>query len=127
MARSGASRRRQRLTRSGDFDRVYRQGSSHGNRFFVLYAFPREDDSDDAGVRLGLSVGRRVGGAVERNSIKRAIREAFWALVEELPSASDFVIVARPEAAGLISREGTPGAEKALRELMDETDRERST
>jgi ribonuclease P protein component len=127
MARSGASRRRQRLTRSGDFDRVYRQGSSRGNRFFVLYAFPREDAGDDDGARLGLSVGRRVGGAVERNGVKRAIREAFWSLADELPPASDFVVVARPDAAGLVSRGGTDGVAEALRELMGDGEGERST
>jgi ribonuclease P protein component len=131
MSGSGARRRRQRLTRSGDFDRVFRRGSSRGNRFFVLYAFPRDAETDasaagDEGVRLGVSVGRKVGGAVERNSVKRAIREAFWSLDDELPLASDFVVVARPEAAGLVSREGTAGATGALRELMDEAE-ERST
>ncbi|HYH61136.1 MAG TPA: ribonuclease P protein component [Solirubrobacterales bacterium] len=118
-----ADRKRGRLSRSGDFDRVYRDGKSHSNRFFVLYAFPREDDSEpdeDAGVRLGLSVSRKVGGAVERNAVKRAIREAFWALADDLPPEFDFVVVARHDAAGLVEREGTPGAETALRELLAE-------
>lgn len=117
MARSGASRRRQRLTRSGDFDRVFRDGSSRGNRFLVLYAFPREDRSDD-GIRLGISVGRKVGGAVERNAVKRALREAFWAAADELDPARDFVLVARPDAAGLVEREGTAGVSRALEELV---------
>ena len=38
-----ADRKRGRLSRSGDFDRVYREGRSHSNRYFVLYAFPRDD------------------------------------------------------------------------------------
>ena len=46
-----ADRKRGRLSRSGDFDRVYREGRSHSNRYFVLYAFPREDgDADPASV-----------------------------------------------------------------------------
>jgi len=117
-----SDRKRGRLSRSGDFDRVYREGRSHSNRFFVLYAFPREDsdsqDGEDASVRLGLSVSRKVGGAVERNAVKRAIREAFWALADGLPAEFDFVIVARHDAAGLVEREGTPGVETALRELL---------
>ena len=44
----------------------------------MLYTFPRADEARDP--RLGVSVGRRVGGAVERNRVKRMLREAFWAL-----------------------------------------------
>ena len=53
------ARRRRRLSRSAEFERVYRQGRSKANRFLVLYAFPREDAApDDDGPRLGLSVSR---------------------------------------------------------------------
>ena len=120
-------RKRGRLSRSGDFDRVYREGRSHSNRYFVLYAFPREDgdadpasDEDAAALRLGLSVSRKVGGAVERNAVKRAVREAFWALADGLPRQFDFVIVARHDAAGLVERDGTPGVESALKDLFRE-------
>jgi ribonuclease P protein component len=127
MAASGERRRRQRLTRSGDFDRVFRQGTSRGNRFFVLYVFPREESGDaDDGTRLGVSVGRKVGGAVERNAVKRALREAFWSLADGTAAASDFVVVARPDAAGLVAREGTSGVSEALRELLTDGE-ERST
>lgn len=125
----GGPRRRQRLTRSGDFDRVFRQGTSRGNRFFVLYAFPREADDAAADLRLGVSVGRKVGGAVQRNAVKRAVREAFWPLADELAGASDFVVVARPDAAGLVERDGTAGVSQALGELLGEASpvEERST
>ena len=112
--------RRRRLSRSAEFERVYRQGRSKGNRFLVLYAFPREDDgNDDTGPRLGLSVSRRVGGAVERNRVKRVLREAFWEEAERLPAGSDYVVVARPDARGLAEREGTGGMRAALAELVD--------
>jgi ribonuclease P protein component len=110
--------KRRRLSRSAEFERVYRQGRSKGNRFLVLYAFPREDESDE-GPRLGLSVGRRVGGAVERTRVKRVLREAFWEEAERLPAGSDYVVVARPEALGLAERDGTPGIRAALAELVD--------
>jgi ribonuclease P protein component len=115
-----AKGRRGRLSRSGDFDRVYREGSSHGNRFFVLYAFPRSDPDDDETEeqRLGVSVNRKVGGATERNAVKRALREAFWDHADGLPPAHDFVVLARPDAAGLVEREGTAGVSRALGELL---------
>ena len=78
-----ARRKRRRLSRSGEFERVYREGRSHASRHLVVYAFPRADD-DDSDPRLGVSVGRKVGGAVERNRMKRLLREAFWAGAEEL-------------------------------------------
>jgi ribonuclease P protein component len=113
-------KQRGRLSRSGDFDRVYRDGRSHANRYLVLYAFPRAEREGADGVRLGISVSRKVGGAAERNAVKRALREAFWALDDGLTPAHDFVIVARPDSAGLVEREGTEGVRTALAELMVE-------
>lgn len=115
----GEGRKRGRLSRSGDFDRAYRDGRSHANRFLVLYAFPRGDDSGEE-VRLGVSVGRKVGGAIERNKVKRAMREAFWAMSERLPAGYDFVLVGRSDVAGLIDREGTKGLQDSLSALLGE-------
>jgi ribonuclease P protein component len=109
-------RRRRRLSRSGEFERVYREGRSHGSRYLVVYAFPREDGEE--GPRLGVSVGRKVGGAVDRNKVKRLLREAFWASAGELHGGHDFVIVARPAAGELAEREGERGIETALREVL---------
>ena len=120
-ASGGRGPRRRRLSRSAEFERVYRQGRSKGNRYLVLYAFPREEPSQD-GPRLGLSVGRRVGGAVDRTRVKRVLREAFWEEAARLPAGSDFVVVARPEALGLAEREGMPGVRAALAELVDQLD-----
>src|SRR4029079_19674161 len=111
-----ASKRR-RLSRSGEFDRVYRDGSSHATRYLVLYTFPRRDEEGDD-VRLGVSVSRKVGGAVERNKVKRALREAFWGLSDRLPAGHDFVVVARAEIAELIDRDGAAGARKSLEEAL---------
>jgi ribonuclease P protein component len=111
-----ASKRR-RLSRSGEFDRVYRDGSSHATRYLVLYSFPRRDEGDED-VRLGVSVSRKVGGAVERNKVKRALREAFWGLSDRLPEKYDFVIVARAEIGGLVDKEGTPGVTQTLEEAL---------
>src|SRR3954452_10888305 len=116
---SGSGRpRRRRLARSAEFERVYRHGRSKANRFFVLYAFPR-DEGDDAGPRLGLSVSRRVGGAVDRTRVKRVLREAFWEEADRLPDGADYVVVARPDSKSLAEREGAIGVRRALGELVD--------
>jgi ribonuclease P protein component len=109
--------KRRRLSRSAEFERVYRQGRSKGNRYLVLYAFPRA--GEDEGPRLGLSVSRRVGGAVERSRVKRVLREAFWEEAQRLPAGADYVVVARPEVSGLAERSGMPGVREALAELVD--------
>jgi ribonuclease P protein component len=117
----GGRRKRGRLSRSGDFDRVYREGRSHANRFLVLYAFPRGDrEAAEEDTRLGISVSRKVGGAVERNAVKRALREAFWSLDPAVPGRHDFVLVARPDVAGLLERDGATGVTEALGDLMAE-------
>ena len=113
-----ASPKRRRLSRSGEFDRVYREGRSHASRHLVVYAFPRADDESDP--RLGISVGRKLGGAVERNRIKRLLREAFWAGAGELTPGHDFVIVARPAAGELAREGGEPAIEQALRSVLAE-------
>jgi ribonuclease P protein component len=115
----GRSPKRRRLSRSAEFERVYRQGRSKANRYLVLYAFPREEDPTADGPRLGLSVSRRVGGAVDRTRVKRLLREAFWAESERLPDGSDYVVVARPDSRELAEREGMAGVRTALAELVD--------
>jgi ribonuclease P protein component len=128
----GATRRRPRLSRSADFQRVYRQGDSVASRYFVMYAFPREAAADEPGegqrapdgglgqeVRFGVSVGRRVGGAVERNRVKRLLREAFWALPGPAAGSHDYVVVARQGAAELAEAGGLESYRAELESLLD--------
>jgi ribonuclease P protein component len=114
--------KRGRLSRSAEFERVYRQGRSHGNKHLVVYAFPRPRPDGEAGAeqpRLGLSVSRKVGGAVDRNRVKRLLREAFAAEAGRLGEELDVVVVARPPARELAEREGLDGVRTALAELLD--------
>jgi ribonuclease P protein component len=106
---------RGRLSRSAEFERVYRQGRSTANRHLVLYAFP---NSATGRPRLGLSVSRKVGGAVQRNRVKRLLREAFAGAEAELSPGQDIVVVARPQVSELADREGLAGIDASLTELI---------
>jgi len=86
--------RRHRLSRSRDFDAVYRQGRSTSTRFLVLYWFDREDDPGEP--RLGLAVPKAAGNAVARNRIKRQLRELWRARLESVPGGRDYVLIAKP-------------------------------
>ncbi len=106
-------KRANRLSRSRDFDAVYRQGRSVSSRYLVLYWFPQDEPGP---ARFGFSVPRAVGGAVERNRIKRQLREVWQERLERVPEGHDFV---------LIVRQGLPDAVEAngfawLGERVDE-------
>lgn len=87
--------RRQRLSRSRDFDAVYRKGRSVSTRYVTLHVFPREDDPEGT-PRLGLAVPKKVGNAVERNRLKRRLREAWRTLDSHVRPGCDYVLAARP-------------------------------
>ena len=119
----GERRKRGRLSRSGDFDRVYRDGRSHANRFLVLYSFPRPSDDDageDAAAR-GLGRAARSAGPCERNAVKRALREAFWGL-ERGPARPSTTSCSSPARRSQVwsSVRAPPGVDRALRELLAE-------
>lgn len=112
--------RRQRLTRSADFERVYRQGRSAQHRLLVLYRFDRPDevvvDESDAGCRVGITISRRLGGAVERNRLKRQLRAAVAEAAVVIPG-TDIVVIARPGLAEAVERNGFPWLVDLVREI----------
>ncbi len=94
--------RKNRLSRSRDFDAVYRHGRSVSTRFLTLYWFAREEPEGDP--RLGLAVPKAAGNAVVRNRIKRQLREIWSELLagDAISESSDYVLVVRkglPESA----------------------------
>jgi ribonuclease P protein component len=84
--------RKFRLTRATDFKRVRRTGKSYAHPFVVLVI----QASEIPRVRVGVTAGRSVGGAVQRNRAKRLLREAMRPLLPDLPSGWDLILIARP-------------------------------
>jgi ribonuclease P protein component len=109
--------RRHRLSRSRDFDTVYRHGRSVSTRFLILYWFPRGED-ESAEPRLGLAVPRASGTAVVRNRIKRRLREAWRALLPDVKRGRDYVLVARPGLAEASEERGAQWLAERVREVL---------
>ena len=109
--------RRQRLSRSRDFDAVYRQGRSVSTRTLTLHWFTREDEPDGIS-RVGLAVPRAVGTAVARNRLKRQLREAWSALAEDAPAGRDYVLVARPGLADAAASRDLRWLVEQIREVI---------
>jgi ribonuclease P protein component len=82
------------LRRKADFAALGRQGIARSNQLLALRALR----TDGPETRLGLSTPRNVGGAVERNRLRRRLRELMRARRAELGVGWDLLLIARPEA-----------------------------
>ncbi|MBA2359458.1 MAG: ribonuclease P protein component [Actinobacteria bacterium] len=113
--------RRNRLSRSRDFDAVYRYGRSVSTRFLVLYHFDRESsgEAEDAkGARLGIAIPKKIGGAVVRNRIKRRLREAWRELLPEVPPGADYVLLVRAPLAEVAEGRSPDWLRERLQEVL---------
>ena len=109
--------RRQRLSRSRDFDAVYRQGRSVSTRSLTLHWFAREEDQE-GGSRIGLAIPRSVGTAVARNRLKRQLRDAWSTVADEAPAGRDYVLVARTGLAESAASRDHEWLVEQVREVM---------
>lgn len=82
------------LKKNQDFKWVYAKGRSHANRILVLYYLPNGKDHN----YLGISVSKKVGNSVERNRVKRRIRECYRLNEDRIRTGYHMIIIARVRA-----------------------------
>ncbi len=111
-------KRANRLSRSRDFDAVYRHGRSVSSRFLVLYWFGQEEP---ASPRFGMSVPRAVGNAVTRTKLKRQLRELWHARLDRVPEGRDYVLIVRPGVAEATAANGFEWLGERVDEVLDMT------
>lgn len=109
--------RRNRLSRSRDFDAVYRHGRSVSTRFLTLYFFERDESVGEP--RLGFAVPKAVGNAVIRNKIKRQLREVVRGRLEHVPQLNDYVLVVRPGLPEAAEANGHEWLEARVAEVLE--------
>jgi ribonuclease P protein component len=99
------------LRNSADFRKTYRQGLSYSNRRFVVYV--RKNGLDHN--RIGISTSRKYGNAVQRNRIRRVIKELYRAYEGHIVTGHDLVFIPRLGTRGRGLREIEPDFVHLLR------------
>jgi ribonuclease P protein component len=107
--------RRGRLTKAAEFDAVTQLGRSVGGRYLTLRYRAAEGGAQ---ARIGYAVPRKVGGAVDRNLVKRRLREAVAAHEDLLLAATDYVLIARPGLAAATEAQGFEWMSGQVAELL---------
>ncbi len=100
------------LKRNHEFRQLYRRGGASGNRYLVLYCRKNKLGLN----RLGLTVSVKLGGAVQRNRVKRLMREAYRLHEDEFACGVDLVIVARNRTVGASYHEIEKSLLRALKD-----------
>jgi len=100
------------LKLNGDFRRLYNRGKAVTNPALVMYY-----SKNRAGIcRIGITTGKKIGNAVERNRSRRIIREAFRSVVKEIDGGFDIVFVARSKT----KYQKSTYIEKIMRDMMSQ-------
>ena len=94
-----------KLKKRWEFQRAYQKGSKYWNRYFVIYVFHNHFNN----LRLGITVSKKVGKSVQRNRVKRLIRESFRQLRPRIKTEYDIVVVGRTQARRLTCQEAKDG------------------
>jgi ribonuclease P protein component len=97
MGRPHTLREEERIRRRADFLKISKEGGKYQTEHFRVFICPNHLSFR----RLGITVGKRVGMAVDRNRLKRIIREFFRLNKDSLLTSSDFVIIGKEGAAQL--------------------------
>ena len=90
-----------RLKKRSEFQRAYQEGNKYWDRYFVIYVRPTGFGRS----RLGITVSKKVGKSVQRNRVKRLIRESFRHLRPQIQIGYDVVVVGRSAATRLKCQE----------------------
>lgn len=88
------------LKKNKDFQFIYRNGKSFGNKYLVMYVY-RNAENEKKGIlrnRIGISVSKKVGNSVVRHRITRLIRESYRLNENKFVGGLDFIVIARPGA-----------------------------
>ena len=104
-----------RLRPRGEFERIRQNGRSWPHRFFVLIVLPHPD-RPEAPPQIGVAAGKKLGGAVTRNRLKRKLREAVRQVYPNIQSGVDMILIARaPMAEASVAQIATALAETLQR------------
>lgn len=82
------------LKKNRDFQFIYRNGKSYGNKYLVMYVFSCGTDRN----RIGISVSKKVGNSVVRHRLTRLIRESYRLNEKKFVGGLDMIVIARPGA-----------------------------
>lgn len=102
------------LKENRDFRRLYHRGKSAATKYLVLYAAKNKLGYN----RLGLTASVKLGGAVQRNRVKRILREAYRLHAHELAQGWDYVIVARSSGVYVKCQDMEQMLRKAAKQLQ---------
>ena len=100
------------LKNKHDFDRVYKAGERHNGRLVTLILSKKTLSN-----KLGISIGKKYGTAVERNRAKRVIREAYRGIVGKLTMPAEIIIIPRQS----LKMSGTANVRADIKEIIDRT------